>query len=164
MREVERGRLALSWQDEGAPGPGRLLVEGENWKWFRDAEGETEDHPGLGRDRFQLPILFKRDSTKTFCSWVRLCLLQPKESSVDTPATHPGCESVGSSTEQYKKLTYDFSRIDDTTGVGRGIFFFFSFIFISWRLITLQYCSRFYHTLTWISQGGGSLKEEKWKL
>ena len=28
--------------------------------------------------------------------------------------------------------------------------FFFPFIFISWRLITLQYCSVFCHTLTWI--------------
>ena len=32
-------------------------------------------------------------------------------------------------------------------------FFFFSFIFISWRLITLQFCSGFCHTLTWISHG-----------
>ena len=32
-------------------------------------------------------------------------------------------------------------------------FFFFSFIFISWRLITLQYCSGFCHTLRWISHG-----------
>ena len=36
-------------------------------------------------------------------------------------------------------------------------FFFFQFfspiIFISWRLITLQYCSGFCHTLTWISHG-----------
>ena len=31
--------------------------------------------------------------------------------------------------------------------------FFFSFIFIGWRLITLQYCSGFCHTLTWISHG-----------
>ena len=31
--------------------------------------------------------------------------------------------------------------------------FFVSFIFISWRLITLQYCSGFCHTLTWISHG-----------
>ena len=31
--------------------------------------------------------------------------------------------------------------------------FFFSYIFISWRLITLQYCSGFCHTLTWISHG-----------
>ena len=29
----------------------------------------------------------------------------------------------------------------------------FSFIFISWRLITLQYCSGFCHTLIWISHG-----------
>ena len=28
---------------------------------------------------------------------------------------------------------------------------FFSFIYISWRLITLQYCSGFCHTLIWIS-------------
>ena len=30
---------------------------------------------------------------------------------------------------------------------------FFSFIFISWRLINLQCCSGFCHTLTWISHG-----------
>ena len=30
---------------------------------------------------------------------------------------------------------------------------FFPFIFISWRLTTLQYCSGFCHTLTWISHG-----------
>ena len=33
------------------------------------------------------------------------------------------------------------------------VFFFLPFIFISWRLITLQYCSGFSHTLTWISYG-----------
>ena len=33
------------------------------------------------------------------------------------------------------------------------IYVFFSFIFISWRLITLQYWSGFCHTLTWISHG-----------
>ena len=32
-------------------------------------------------------------------------------------------------------------------------FIFFSFIFISWRLITLQYCSGFCHTLIWIIHG-----------
>ena len=31
--------------------------------------------------------------------------------------------------------------------------FLFLFIFISWRLITLQYCSGFCHTLIWISHG-----------
>ena len=33
------------------------------------------------------------------------------------------------------------------------IFAFFSFILISWRLITLQCCSGFCHTLTWIIHG-----------
>ena len=33
------------------------------------------------------------------------------------------------------------------------IFFPFIYLFISWRLITLQYCSGFCHTLTWISKG-----------
>ena len=32
-------------------------------------------------------------------------------------------------------------------------FFFPPFIFISWRLVILQYCSGFCHTLTWISHG-----------
>ena len=35
--------------------------------------------------------------------------------------------------------------------MGSSSSFFFSFIFISWRLITLQYYSVFCHTLTWIS-------------
>ena len=35
------------------------------------------------------------------------------------------------------------------SGSWRSFFFFFSFIFISWRLITLQYCTGFCHTLTW---------------
>ena len=33
------------------------------------------------------------------------------------------------------------------------LFLIFFFFFISWRLITLQYCSGFCHTLTWISHG-----------
>ena len=33
------------------------------------------------------------------------------------------------------------------------MYLFFPFIFISWRLITLQYYSGFCHTLTWISHG-----------
>ena len=33
------------------------------------------------------------------------------------------------------------------------VFFFFSFIFISWKIMTLQYCSGFCHALTWISHG-----------
>ena len=33
------------------------------------------------------------------------------------------------------------------------LFLLFPFIFISWVLITLQYCSGFCHTLTWMSHG-----------
>ena len=33
------------------------------------------------------------------------------------------------------------------------LFFLIYLFFISWRLITLQYCSGFCHTLTWISHG-----------
>ena len=37
---------------------------------------------------------------------------------------------------------------------GNTIFsFYFPFIFVSWRLITLQYCSDFCHSLTWIIHG-----------
>ena len=38
------------------------------------------------------------------------------------------------------------------SSVGRFIFFF-PIIFINWRLIALQYCRGFCHTLTWISHG-----------
>ena len=34
-----------------------------------------------------------------------------------------------------------------------NFFSFFHLFFISWRLITLQYCSGFCHTLTWTSHG-----------
>ena len=33
------------------------------------------------------------------------------------------------------------------------VFFFNQFIYFNWRLITLQYCGGFCHTLTWISHG-----------
>ena len=34
-----------------------------------------------------------------------------------------------------------------------AVYFMFFFFLISWKLITLQYCSGFCHTLTWISHG-----------
>ena len=44
-------------------------------------------------------------------------------------------------------------EIQITSNTQSNLFFFFSFIFISWRLITSQHCSGFCHTLTWISHG-----------
>ena len=40
-----------------------------------------------------------------------------------------------------------------TAPIFKIFFLFFSFIFISWRLITSQHCSGFCHTLAWISHG-----------
>ena len=34
-----------------------------------------------------------------------------------------------------------------------SLFYFFKFTYFNWRLISLQYCSGFCHTLTWISYG-----------
>ena len=35
----------------------------------------------------------------------------------------------------------------------KNYYYYFSFIFVSWMIITLQYCSGFCHTLTWTSHG-----------
>ena len=59
----------------------------------------------------------------------------------------------------FSSVKNDDIKSDRTILMGMKNFFFlriqnfFSFIFISWRLITLQYCSGFCHTLTWISHG-----------
>ena len=45
------------------------------------------------------------------------------------------------------------SWVSPPNGCNPVYLFIFSFIFISWRLITLQYCSGFCHPLTWISHG-----------
>ena len=61
--------------------------------------------------------------------------------------------------DQYSILTHIYGIYKDgndnpicetakETQMYRTVFFFFSFIFISWRLITLQYCGGFCHTLT----------------
>ena len=57
----------------------------------------------------------------------------------------------------YKKLSTAcwilFFNLVLTLGDDLFTYLFFPFIFISWRLITLHYCSGFCHTLTWISHG-----------
>ena len=55
----------------------------------------------------------------------------------------------------YRFLRTVIAKYHDLGGLKlqKFLFFFFSFIFISWRLITLQYCSGFCLTLTWISHG-----------
>ena len=52
------------------------------------------------------------------------------------------------------RISHHVSVVQHSKNVYLSLFFsFFSFIFISWRLITLQYCSGFCHTLTWICLG-----------
>ena len=46
-----------------------------------------------------------------------------------------------------------FINSEKCTWLMSGVFVFFSFISIGWRLITPQYCSDSHHTLTWISHG-----------
>ena len=59
-------------------------------------------------------------------------------------------------TPVYFTAVYYLSAYESTSlaMVLSHLIFFFPFISISWRLITLQYCSGFCHTLTWISHGG----------
>ena len=59
-----------------------------------------------------------------------------------------------SSNLRYGKDLKGFIILLPTKGIhDRPLSPFYLFIFISWRLITLQYCSSFCHTLTWISHG-----------
>ena len=78
-------------------------------------------------------------------------LTRSKEASSHTPPLHP---SPNSSSMGLLNDTYDIYLLaPDPNPRSDSFFFIFSFIFISWRLITLQYCSRFCHTMTWISHG-----------
>ena len=55
------------------------------------------------------------------------------------PVVMYGCESWTVKKDEHQKID------------AFVLFFIFPFLFISWRLITLQYCSGFCHILTWIS-------------
>ena len=77
---------------------------------------------------------------------------------VSTLATlaHPHCPTLCRQTETHRaKWSFHpfFQNMRTEWVFSTQAILFFSFIFISWRLITLQYCSGFCHTLTWISHG-----------
>ena len=76
------------------------------------------------------------------------------------------CEHRGQKGKYFKFHTYEISvqmivlkkwkKWGENINMITSFFFlctFFVCLFISWRLITLQYCSGFCHTLTWISHG-----------
>ena len=56
---------------------------------------------------------------------------------------------------EWKRLFFFFFHLFIFLVMPFVLFFIYLFLFIftSWRLITLQYCSGFCHTLTWISHG-----------
>ena len=76
-------------------------------------------------------------------------------SCLEIPRTEdPGrLQSMGSQRIRYDWATSLHFRLDYLETHFNFFFLFFPFIFISWKLITLQYCNGFCHTLTWISHG-----------
>ena len=67
---------------------------------------------------------------------------------------HEACFFLAINWNLSKGANYRTVCLPTITLFDQSIPFFFSpFIFISWRLITLQYCSGFCHTLTWITHG-----------
>ena len=69
--------------------------------------------------------------------------------SVSVLSPTPG--TCGISVTLTNRVTNDSSPSRESAHL--TLVFFFPFIFICWRLITLQYCSGFCHTLTRISHG-----------
>ena len=58
-------------------------------------------------------------------------------------------KNLPASTEDIRDVDLTLGQEDPMEeGMASNSSIFFSFIFISWRLITLQYCSGFCHTLT----------------
>ena len=107
--------------------------------------------------------ILKKMKTKTAWVWEILsCPDQTSTSSWDSWISHlckrgstalfqgdlVSCETI----KNFVATVVSLSMLAPTDVV-LGELFFFTFIFISWRIIILQYCSGFCHTLTWISHG-----------
>ena len=64
------------------------------------------------------------------------------------------CDPLEEGMAKWSRAKANWILPRECTGHSKHPFSFsFSFIFISWRLITSQHCSGFCHTLTWISHG-----------
>ena len=66
-------------------------------------------------------------------------------------ATWKACKAITRQKKIKKNLPRNTLCLQTMGAKIKDSLFFFSFIFISWRLITLQYCIGFCHILTWIS-------------
>ena len=104
-------------------------------------------------------IIFQFSSVQ-FSRWVLSDSLQPhglQDARPPCPSSTLGVDStsyplswwchptISSSVNPFTSCLQSFPAI--------GSFYLFIYFFISWRLIHLQYCSGFCHTLTWISHG-----------
>ena len=79
-----------------------------------------------------------------------VCVIQPSTTGSTSSIWENDAFYLG--LEGKKKQRHYFTNIGPSSQ-SYGFVFFFPFIFISWRPITLQYCTGFCHTLTWISHG-----------
>ena len=64
-----------------------------------------------------------------------------------------GFDGTLKSSRQMAGFNMERKTVTEMTQAFLSFFSFSPIIFISWRLITLQYCSGFCHALTWISHG-----------
>ena len=83
-------------------------------------------------------------------SWLQspsAVILEPKKIKSDTVSPSICHEVMGPDAMIFVFRVLSFTPTFSLSSL-TFFFFFFSFIFISWRLITLQYCSGFCHTLT----------------
>ena len=118
---------------EGQLGPGWLAP----WVWRLDSVWGLGPEEAASRDLPLQPGLGTGGRTQTGC-WTKVL----RQGNRPLQGTPPLSQDVNSEGESCDLGPYPFS-----------FFCLFPFIFISWRLITLQYCSGFCHTLTWISHG-----------
>ena len=146
---------ALLWRKET-----RLLPAGFSflrslrnlWEWWRPSPhtvqwAHRETH-SLIKILAHLGVARKNWLVRELSSHAGLRLLEAESETCKTSwndsGVTPGGDKLSSST---------WAHYTSSLVIFFGGGYFFSFIFISWRLITLQYCSGFCHTLTWISHG-----------
>ena len=140
LSEGERESVKWSVLDNPPPRP-IYHLSSSPWK-VRQSHWGSLQPVSLRRGLTSLPesgIVWELGALGAFCS-------DPKDPSYNTHTQNP-LGFLGSSIkpQMVKKLP----ATQDT----RFLSFFLSFFFISWRLITLQYCSGFCHTLKRTSHG-----------
>ena len=142
------------------------FLEGMLWPTSVQFSSVAQSCPTLcnpmNRSMPGLHVYHQLPFTQTHVHWVGDAI-QPSLSFPSPPAHNPSqhrglFQTVNSSHEVAKVLEFQLQHqsFQWTLRVDLLYFFFLIFyviFFISWRLITLHYCSGFCHTLTWISHG-----------